>query len=166
MAGAGAGGVANGGTAGAADCLAADDGMIGAGGGTCEVARCGDEASATYTICNWLWQNARFSVFQATLACIRDTPDFCDNQAATIDACEASVFPRACVAPGSVVGDEAVDCADVAAYCPQMSEQECSTLMSILQDEEREQAYACFVGSPQPLEACAQGFRACVGLPQ
>jgi len=166
VAGAGTCGVANGGTAGAGECLAADDGMVGAGGGTCEVARCGDESSATYRTCNWLWQNARFSVFWETLACIRDTPDFCDDQAATIAACEASVFPRACVAPGAVVGDVEVDCADVVAGCPQLSEQECSTLMSILQEEERAEAYACFFLSPHPLEACAQDFRACVGLPE
>jgi hypothetical protein len=53
-----------------------------------------------------------------------DTPDFCENQAATIAACEASVFPRACAAPGAIVGDEEVDGADVAAGCPNISEQE------------------------------------------
>ncbi len=167
VAGAGAGGVANGGTAGAADCLAADDGMVGAGGGTCEVTRCGDESSATYRTCNWLWQNARFSVFQATLTCIRDTPDFCDAQAATVAACEASVFPRACAAPGAIVGDEAMDCADVAASCSTISEQECSVLMSVLQDDARDEAYACYFLTPHPaLEDCSAVLRGCVGVPQ
>jgi hypothetical protein len=59
-----------------------------------------------------------------------------------------------------------VDCADVAAGCPDLSERDCSVLMSILKDEKREAAYACFLGSALDTEDCTSTLRSCAGLPE
>lgn len=155
-----------GGTAGAGECLVADGPTDGAVGGACDSSRCAGLCSLASITCNLLWQNARFSVFQAMRDCIEGTSDFCSDQAATIAACEASVFPRACVAAGAIVGGVEVDCADVAASCPDLSERDCSVLMSILKEEKREAAHACFLGSALDTEDCTSTLRSCAGLPE
>jgi hypothetical protein len=159
------------GSGGTTDCLGPDTpGTGGNAGGACDgvLSACDlSYESPAYLTCTWLMYDARQSVFDAVRECLVNTPDLCSaDQDAKVAACTDSAFARACLAPGATVGENPVDCTALNSGCPDVSEQECNQLMSILKEDNRQQAYECYFGGMPPQTDCAAAFYACVGKPE
>ena len=75
------------------------------------------------------------------------------------------MYEWACLAPGATVDGQPRDCVSVNADCADVSQQECDTLMSVLTEQVRQQAYERYFRdtSGQP---CRTVFDDCIGLPR
>ncbi len=163
----GAGGT-TGGTGGSPDCLGPDTpGTGGYAGGACEgvfSTWCMDRGSEAYLTCERLMYAARQSVFEAVRSCLVNTPDPCSGDStAALTACTDDIYAQACLAPGTTVDGQEVDCAVVSSICPDVTESECDRLMSILKESRRQQAYECYFRDESAETDCATAFNDCVG---
>jgi hypothetical protein len=162
----GAGGSA-GGIGGSLDCLGPDaPGTGGYAGGACEgvfSTWCMDRESGAYRACTWLMYAARQSVFEAVRECLENTPDPCSGDTtAALTACTDDIYAQACLAPGTTVDGQEVDCGVVSSTCPDVTGSECDRLMSILNESRRQRAYECYFRDESAETDCAAAFDDCV----
>ena len=133
-----------------------------------------------FLFCDYVAQNGRSEVFEATHECLSNisVSDDCGTDHDTaVQACIDTVLPQACDAPPPTIGDAGmVGCAEIAASCPAdadagiagIDEQTCRDSLDAFNDAARATIVQCYNDSGLladggvSMTACDEDFTACV----